>query len=184
MNMVKKLVCGVISAAVALGAASAWAAGTLPAGYEDENISTTDTSARRFDVDGKSVYVFTNAASALTVTAKRGIVLVDCLLVGGGGGGGHGRGGGGGGGGGVTNAVDIVGAYIDTDENFTVAVGAGGAGSVLTSSKGGNGGATSLEFGLFSATAAHTTPHASFLTIFIWILQLVFGYVNGKGSRL
>ena len=28
MNMVKKLVCGVISAAVALGAASAWAAGT------------------------------------------------------------------------------------------------------------------------------------------------------------
>lgn len=29
MNMVKKLVCGVISAAVALGAASAWAAGTM-----------------------------------------------------------------------------------------------------------------------------------------------------------
>ena len=35
MNMVKKLVCGVISAAVALGAASAWAAGTLPAGYTE-----------------------------------------------------------------------------------------------------------------------------------------------------
>ena len=32
MNMVKKLVCGIISAAVALGAASAWAT-TLPAGY-------------------------------------------------------------------------------------------------------------------------------------------------------
>ena len=35
MNMVKKLVCSVAFAAVALGAASAWAAGTLPAGYTE-----------------------------------------------------------------------------------------------------------------------------------------------------
>ena len=35
-----------------------------------------------------------------------------------------------------------------------------------------------------SATAAQTTPHTSFLTMFIWILQLVFGYVNGMGRRL
>ena len=121
---------------------------------EDDNLVTTDTLARRYEANGKYIYEFKSTASAHTATAKRGIILSDCLLVGGGGGGGFGRGGGGGGGGGVTNAVDIVGAYIDTDENFTVAVGAGGAGSVLTSSKGGNGGATSLEFGLFSATVA------------------------------
>ena len=46
MNMVKKLVCGVISAAVALGAASAWAAG-LPEGYaEVEYIQGNGTNAR------------------------------------------------------------------------------------------------------------------------------------------
>ena len=47
MNMVKKLVCGVISATVALGAASAWAAVTLPAGYtEVEYIQGNGTDAR------------------------------------------------------------------------------------------------------------------------------------------
>ena len=109
MLIVRKFACGVMCfAAMVVSAAE----------YSDENITTTDDSVRRFDVGGKSVYVFTNAAAAQVVTAKRGIVLSDCLLVGGGGGGGFGRGGGGGGGGGVTNAVDIVGAYIDTDENF------------------------------------------------------------------
>ena len=121
------------------------------ADYSDENIATTDESVRRLEVGGKSVYVFTNAASALTVTAKRGIVLSDCLLVGGGGGGGHGRAGGGGGGG-VTNVTDIVGAYIDRDDTFTLAVGAGGAGGSSNSVKGGNGGETSLRFGLFDAS--------------------------------
>jgi len=29
-----------------------------------------------------------------------------------------------------------------------------------------------------SATAAEMTPHTSFLTMFIWILQLVFGYMD------
>ena len=47
MNMVKKLVCGVGFAAVALGAASAWAAGTLPAGYtEVEYIEGNGTDGR------------------------------------------------------------------------------------------------------------------------------------------
>ena len=46
MNMVKKLVCGVISAAVALGAASAWAAGTLPAGYTEVEYIQPSGNAR------------------------------------------------------------------------------------------------------------------------------------------
>ena len=121
--------------------------------YEDENILSSDLSLRRLNVNGNSVYIFTNAASAQVVKAKRGIVLVDCLLVGGGGGGGCGRAGGGGGGG-VTNVTDIVGAYIDMDDTFTLAVGAGGAGGSSNSVKGGNGGETSLEFGMFDATVA------------------------------
>ena len=114
--------------------------------YEDANIATTDLSARRLIVDGKSVYVFTNAASAQVVTAKRGIYLTDYLVVGGGGGGGFW--GGGGGAGGVTNAAGLVGAYVDKDDAFTVAVGAGGVGGSSASAKGGNGGKTKFEFGL------------------------------------
>ncbi|MBO4708943.1 MAG: hypothetical protein J5727_04105, partial [Kiritimatiellae bacterium] len=52
---------------------------------EDENISTDDPTVRRYEVDGRYVYVFTNAASAQVVTAKRSLRLTDCLLVGGGG---------------------------------------------------------------------------------------------------
>ena len=144
MNWTGKIAC----AFMCLAAASAWAAG-----YSDENIATDDGTVRRLDIGGNAVYVFTNAASAQVVTAQRGIVLSDCLLVGGGGGGGC-QMAGGGGGGGVTNVSDIVGAYIDTGDTFTVAVGAGGAGGVSANSKGGNGGATSLAFGLFGATVA------------------------------
>ena len=118
---------------------------------EDENIISSDPTALRRIIDGRYVYIFKNATAAQTVTAKRGIVLADCLLVGGGGGGGHGRAGGGGGGG-VTNVTDIVGAYIDRDDTFTLAVGAGGAGGSSNSVKGGNGGETSLRFGLFDAS--------------------------------
>ena len=50
MNMMKKLVCGVVCAAVALGAARGWAAGTLPAGY---------TEVRYIQGDG-SKYIKTN----------------------------------------------------------------------------------------------------------------------------
>ena len=58
---------------------------------EDENLSTTDIATRRLVVDGKYVYIFTNAASAASVTLKRNLVLTDALLVGGGGAGGFGR---------------------------------------------------------------------------------------------
>ncbi len=145
---------------ISFGAVAAWAQEPVPVEdhstittYEDENISSSDLSLRRLNVNGNSVYIFTNAASAQVVKAKRGIVLVDCLLVGGGGGGGCSRAGGGGGGG-VTNVTDIVGAYIDRDDTFTLAVGAGGAGCTSITSKGSNGGASSLDFGLFSASVA------------------------------
>ncbi len=46
MNMVKKLACGVVCAAVALGAASAWAAGTLPAGYTEVEYIQPSGNAR------------------------------------------------------------------------------------------------------------------------------------------
>ena len=82
-----------IAAAVLCGASAS------QADYSDENIATTDDSVRRLEVGGKSVYVFTNAASALTVTAKRNLAMTDCLLVGGGGAGGNTMAGGGGAGG-------------------------------------------------------------------------------------
>jgi len=119
----------------------------------DENISTTDTSARRLTVGGKSVYVFSNASSVQTVTAKRGINLTDYLVVGGGGGGGAGQGGGGGGGGGVTNATGLVDAYVAKGSSFTLAVGAGGAGSPGQSDKGGTGGTSSFQLGMLSVAA-------------------------------
>ena len=115
--------------------------------YEDANIVTTDLSARRLIVGGKSVYVFTNAASPQVVTAKRGIYLTDYLVVGGGGGGGSTMAGGGGAGG-VTNAAGLVGVYVDKDDTFTLSVGAGGVGCSSVSAKGGNGGKTTFEFGL------------------------------------
>jgi hypothetical protein len=149
-----------IAALISFGAVAAWAQEPVSVEdhstittYEDENILSSDLSLRRLNVNGNSVYIFTNAASAQVVKAKRGIVLVDCLLVGGGGGGGCSRAGGGGGGG-VANYSDIVGAYIDTDDTFTLAVGVGGAGCTSITSKGSNGGASSLEFGLFSASVA------------------------------
>ena len=66
---------------------------------EDANLSTTDNAARRLEMDGKYVYIFTNAASAASVTLKRNLVLTDALLVGGGAAGGNTMAGGGGAGG-------------------------------------------------------------------------------------
>ena len=117
----------------------------------DENISTTDTAARRLEVNGKSVYLFKDATSPQTVTAKRNLAIVNSLLVGGGGGGGRTMGGGGGGGG--VNATSATGAFVAKDDVFTVTVGAGGAGSAAQKSKGGNGGDTSLVLGSFVAAA-------------------------------
>ena len=118
---------------------------------EDENIFTSDTAARRLEIDGKSVYVFNDTASSQTVTAKRNLVIVNSLLVGGGGGGGRTMGGGGGGGG--VNVTGATGVFVAEDDVFTVTVGAGGAGSAAQKSKGGNGGDTSLDFGSFAVTA-------------------------------
>ena len=93
---------------------------------EDENIYTTDVTARRREVAGKYVYVFTNAAAAQVSMVKRNLAMTDYLVVGGGGGGGNAMGGGGGGGG-VTNATGIVRALLSAGDTFTVSVGAGGA---------------------------------------------------------
>ena len=141
--------CGLmIAAAILCGAFAA------QADYSDENIATTDDSVRRLEVGGKSVYVFTNAASALTVTAKRNLAMTDCLLVGGGGAGG-GKTGGGGGAGGVTNAANLgASAFVAKNGTFTVTVGAGGTHNNNPQSKGGNGGTTSIVFGEFSASVA------------------------------
>ena len=120
---------------------------------EDDNLSTGDPSVRRYEVDGKYVYVFTNAASAQVVTAKRSLRLTDCLLVGGGGAGGTTMAGGGGGGG-VTNISGIADVAIPGGRTFTVSVGAGGTPSTAQSVKGGNGGETSFDCGVFSASVA------------------------------
>ena len=118
---------------------------------DDENISTDDPTVRRYEVDGKYVYVFTNAASAQVVTAKRSLRLTDCLLVGGGGAGGTTMAGGGGGGG-VTNISGIANVVASRGRTITVSVGAGGTPSTAQSVKGGNGGTTLFDFGVFSAS--------------------------------
>ena len=120
--------------------------------FDDANISVADPSVRRRDIDGNHVYIFTNAASAKTVTVKRGISLTGFLLVGGGGGGGHTMAGGGGGGG-VTNATGLVGVHAYKNDTFKLVIGAGGEGSTSQSVKGGNGRETTLDFGLFAVSA-------------------------------
>ena len=120
--------------------------------FDDENISVADPTVRRRDIDGSHVYIFTNAASAKTVTVKRGISLTGFLLVGGGGGGGHTMAGGGGGGG-VTNATGLVGVHACKNDTFTLVVGAGGEGSTGQSFKGGNGRETAFDFGLLTVSA-------------------------------
>ena len=118
---------------------------------DDDNIFTSDPSVRRHIVDGKYVYVFTNAASAQAVTTKRSLRLTDCLLVGGGGAGGTTMAGGGGGGG-VTNISGIANVVASRGSTITVSVGAGGTPSTAQGVKGGNGGTTLFDFGVFSAS--------------------------------
>ena len=120
---------------------------------EDENISTTDVTARRREAAGKYVYIFTNAAAKQVTMVKRDLLLTDYLVVGGGGGGGD-TSGGGGGGGGVTNVNGIVGKSLVGNDIFTVSVGAGGAGSSNYNGKGANGKATSLRIGDISVSMA------------------------------
>ena len=134
-------------------AAILYGAFAAQADYSDENIATTDDSVRRLEVGGKSVYVFTNAASAHTATVKREILLTDYLVAGGGGGGGN-TSGGGGGAGGVTNVTGLIGKSLAGNDIFTVSVGAGGAGSSSYNGKGANGKATSLRLGDISVSIA------------------------------
>ena len=120
---------------------------------EDENILSSDPTARRRIVDGKYVYIFKDPSSAKTAIVKRNLAMTDYLVVGGGGGGGNAMGGGGGGGG-VTNATGIVRALLSEGDTFTVSVGAGGAGAGSYNSKGANGKATSFTFGDISVSVA------------------------------
>ena len=120
---------------------------------EDENISTTDVTARRREAAGKYVYIFTNAAAKQVTMVKRDLLLTDYLVAGGGGGGGN-TSGGGGGAGGVTNVTGLIGKSLAENDIFTVSVGAGGAGSSSYNGKGANGKATSLRLGDISVSMA------------------------------
>ena len=120
---------------------------------EDENILSSDPTARRRIVDGKYVYIFKDPSSAKTAIVKRNLAMTDYLVVGGGGGGGNAMGGGGGGGG-VINATGIVRALLSEGDTFTVSVGAGGAGASGYTSRGANGKATSFTFGDISVSVA------------------------------
>ena len=108
---------------------------------EDGNILTADTTARRLMVDGRFVYIFTNAAAAQATVARRSLIVKDVLLAGGGGAGGNSFGGGGGGGGVV--ALDAVNAFFPGGGTIPFAVGAGGA-SGTSRNRGGNGGDTTF----------------------------------------
>ncbi len=113
---------------------------------EDENVSTTAASSYRLLVGDNLVYVFTNAASEQTITARKNLFLADALLVGGGGAGGINFGGGGGGGGVV--ALDGVNFSLAPGESLEFSVGAGGKPS--TSTAAGNsryGGNSSISIG-------------------------------------
>ena len=88
MNMVKKLVCGVVCAAVALGAASTWAGSTSPHASGGEVTIVGDNQ--------DAVHSFTNVgANTFTLFSEHEVWF---LVVGGGGAGGTDCSGGGGGG--------------------------------------------------------------------------------------
>ena len=150
--------------------------------YEDENFATTDLTARRHLVDGKSVYVFNGTASSQTITAKRDINLIDYLVVGGGGGGGHTMAGGGGAGG-VTNATGLVGINVSRGETFTVVVGAGGIGSRSQTDRGGKGGTSSLQFGLLSVAVPGGGGGGSWSSAYVNVKQGGAGACGGGGCQ-
>ena len=120
----------------------------------DVNISTTDPTARRIDIDGKMVYVFENTSLGEGfVTPRRGLFLSDCLLVGGGGAGGTSMGGGGGGGG--VLELNGLNAMFAPGETIRFSVGVGGKPSTESGQRrGGNGGDTVLVAGSMTAHIA------------------------------
>ena len=114
----------------------------------DDWLSVSDDTAVVRTFGSRHILIFTNTASAATVTLKRAMTLDEYLIVGGGGGGGNSGNvfsGGGGGGGGVVhaNAPQSVAAAAE----LTVTVGAGGATTTSNFMAGKQGGHSSLAFG-------------------------------------
>ena len=125
--------------AVAVAAFGAWA-------YEDDYVTITgDESVSTNWVDGRVVYVFTNTASAATMTFKADMTLRDALVVGGGGAGGGVIGGGGGGGGVVTLAVSRV-VFEGTELGITVGRGGTPASASGYGNQSGGGTSSSVTF--------------------------------------
>lgn len=135
MKLAQTLVAAAAAASVSLNAV----------GYEDDYLSVAgDESVRRMAVDGRLVYIFTNASVAATVTLKQKLTLEEALVVGGGGGGGGYMFGGGGGGGGVWH--DTSWSVFGAGSSFSVTVGVGGIGcSTPDGSSGGDGGESVLS---------------------------------------
>lgn len=126
---------------VSLGLSSAFA-------YEDDYLSATDDLVRTNWVGNRVVYIFTNTASAATITFKQAMTYREALVVGGGGSGGGCAGGGGGGGGVISQVQD---KYCAPGATMSVTVGKGAVGG--TSINGPHGSHSVLVFGDETLTA-------------------------------
>lgn len=129
----------VVSAVAALSAGSMAFAGSA-----DDWLSTTDDTAIIRSYGTRHVCVFTNTASAVTLTLKQAMTLEEYLVVGGGGSGGNAVGGGGGGGG-VVHSGEPQG--VAAAAQFEIAVGAGGEQRKDQKMSGLQGGHSTLSFG-------------------------------------
>ena len=120
----------------------------------DAYIAASDFMMRSLMVAGRHVYIFTNTASAITLTARQDLTLVDALVVGGGGGGGNSVGGAGGGGG-VTQLSSL--RMLLSGQSLTLNVGAGGSNSDGTSPfpSGTQGGTSTVVFPNASSLVAY-----------------------------
>ena len=141
MKLTQTLVAAAAAASVSLNAVA----------YEDDYLSVVgDESVRMEAVDGRLVYIFTNASTVATVTLKQKLTLEEALVVGGGGGGGGNLMSGGGG---VIH--DTAWRTVDAGSHLGVTVGAGGAGWPGSSGGGygGDGGASVFTSGDRAVTA-------------------------------
>lgn len=124
---------------------AALSAGSMAfAGSADDWLSTTDDTAIIRSYGTRHVCVFTNTASAVTLTLKQAMTLEEYLVVGGGGSGGNAVGGGGGGGG-VVYSGEPQG--VAAAAQFEIAVGAGGEQRKDQKMSGLQGGHSTLSFG-------------------------------------
>ena len=120
----------------------------------DAYIAASDFTMRSLTVAGRHVYIFTNTAAAITLTARQDLTLVDALVVGGGGGGGNSVGGAGGGGG----VTQLGGSrMLFSGESLTINVGAGGSN---------NDGAASFRSGTQGGTSVVVFPDTSSLVAY------------------